>query len=114
MPFRRELQQHVRATAKTLAVYVTGWIKRRQSGVIGTNKADSEETVQSLWEQFRSSHWNAGRVKLKSTQALTGRLLNCRLEADRGATIGRSRRKFVSVEAMLTVAVQDNEFIGAK
>jgi hypothetical protein len=48
MPFRRELQQHVRATAKTLAVYVTGWIKRRQSGVIGTNKADSEETVQSL------------------------------------------------------------------
>jgi hypothetical protein len=77
-------------------------------------KADAEETVQSLLEHFRSSHWNAERVKLKSTQALTGRLLICRLEADRGATVGRPRRKFVSVEAMLKVAVQDNEFIGAK
>jgi ferredoxin/flavodoxin---NADP+ reductase len=28
--------------------YVTGWIKRGPSGLIGTNKADSVETVKSL------------------------------------------------------------------
>ena len=28
--------------------YVAGWIKRGPSGVIGTNKADAMETVQSL------------------------------------------------------------------
>jgi hypothetical protein len=89
MPFRRELQQPVRATAKTLAVYVTGWIKRRQSGVIGTNKADSEETVQSLLEHFRSSHWNAGRVRLKSTQVFNGQVVN--LQAGSGSR--RNRRQ---------------------
>jgi ferredoxin/flavodoxin---NADP+ reductase len=30
-------------------VYVAGWIKRGPTGVIGTNKADARETVDSVW-----------------------------------------------------------------
>ncbi len=32
--------------------YVTGWIKRGPSGVIGTNKSDSQDTVENLWEDL--------------------------------------------------------------
>ncbi len=32
--------------------YVTGWIKRGPSGVIGTNKSDSQDTVENLWENL--------------------------------------------------------------
>ncbi|HEX3224860.1 MAG TPA: FAD-dependent oxidoreductase [Gaiellaceae bacterium] len=34
-------------------VYVTGWIKRGPSGVIGTNKKDATETVERLLEDLR-------------------------------------------------------------
>ena len=35
--------------AETLeGLYVTGWLKRGPTGIIGTNRADSVETVQSL------------------------------------------------------------------
>jgi ferredoxin--NADP+ reductase len=33
-------------------IYVTGWIKRGPTGVIGTNRADSVETVQSIIEDL--------------------------------------------------------------
>ena len=29
-------------------LYVTGWLKRGSTGIIGTNRADSVETVQNL------------------------------------------------------------------
>lgn len=38
-------------------VYVTGWIKRGPSGVIGTNKQCSRETVAALLDD-----WAAGRL----------------------------------------------------
>jgi ferredoxin--NADP+ reductase len=34
-------------------VYVTGWIKRGPSGVIGTNKKDATETVEVLLADLR-------------------------------------------------------------
>jgi ferredoxin/flavodoxin---NADP+ reductase len=36
-------------------VYVTGWIKRGPSGVIGTNKKDATETVELLLEDLRDA-----------------------------------------------------------
>jgi ferredoxin/flavodoxin---NADP+ reductase len=36
-------------------VYVTGWIKRGPSGVIGTNKKDAAETVELLLEDLRDA-----------------------------------------------------------
>src|SRR5690606_2334281 len=35
--------------------YVVGWIKRGPSGVIGTNKPDAVETVESLLEDVQAS-----------------------------------------------------------
>src|SRR5581483_3435744 len=39
--------------------YVTGWIKRGPSGVIGTNKKDSQDTVNRLLEDARAGRLNA-------------------------------------------------------
>jgi ferredoxin/flavodoxin---NADP+ reductase len=39
--------------------YVAGWLKRGPSGVIGTNKADSAETVGAVVEDFRSGSAHA-------------------------------------------------------
>jgi ferredoxin/flavodoxin---NADP+ reductase len=33
-------------------MYVTGWIKRGPVGIIGTNRADSVETVESIFEDL--------------------------------------------------------------
>ena len=35
-------------------IYTSGWIKRGPSGVVGTNKADSVETINTLLENFES------------------------------------------------------------
>lgn len=43
--------EHGRVTDR---VYVTGWIKRGPSGVIGTNKACAKETVSSLLADFEA------------------------------------------------------------
>lgn len=93
--------------------YVVGWIKRGPSGVIGTNKPDSVETVERLLEDART-----GRVYAPTQtdpEAVT-RLLNERgvqivtyadwqlldeLEQQRGAAINRPRLKFSRVQDML-------------
>lgn len=46
---------HDPATDRTVeGVYCSGWIKRGASGVIGTNRADSAETVTSLLDDFEA------------------------------------------------------------
>jgi ferredoxin--NADP+ reductase len=42
-------------------VYVTGWIKRGPSGVIGTNKKDANETVAALLEDLDADAMPTGR-----------------------------------------------------
>ncbi len=52
-------------------VYVTGWIKRGPSGVIGTNKACAKETVAALFADF-----DAGRLtRPRGDRRSLGRLL---------------------------------------
>jgi ferredoxin--NADP+ reductase len=93
--------------------YVVGWIKRGPSGVIGTNKPDSYETVEKLLEDLRAD-------ALNDAQAGSGNiadLLQARgveyvtytdwqaidaLEQARGAEQGKARVKFTSVVEMLT------------
>ena len=93
--------------------YVSGWIKRGPSGVIGNNKADSVETVNALIEDA-----NAGKLPSPASPepatfaALLGeRCPACvdfaewqkldRHEVSRGAPQGRPRVKCVSVDEML-------------
>lgn len=93
--------------------YVVGWIKRGPSGIIGTNKPDSVETVEMLMEDVK-----AGKVLSPTTpcreaveRLLRERklkyvtyedwLLLDRLEQERGHAVGRPRVKFTDVGVML-------------
>lgn len=93
--------------------YVVGWIKRGPSGIIGTNKPDSVETVNMLLEDLQ-----AGRVLTPAAperdaiiNLLTERgvryvtfsdwLTLDRLELTRGAAVDRPRLKFSRVADML-------------
>jgi ferredoxin--NADP+ reductase len=92
-------------------VYVAGWIKRGPSGVIGTNKPDSYETVASLLADV------PGLVPCPSPDSAPLRdLLAARgvrvvtfedwrridaAEVERGTAKGKPREKFVSVPDMV-------------
>ncbi len=94
-------------------LYTAGWIKRGPSGVIGTNKPDSEETVKHLLEDMS----DLNPCKNPSDEAIIGLLkeLNVRFisfeewkkidaaEIARGQESGKSREKFVSLDEMLSV-----------
>jgi ferredoxin--NADP+ reductase len=94
-------------------VYVTGWIKRGPSGVIGTNKPDAVETVASMLADLeRETHWRPEAPEPASVEALVQsrqplavsypdwRRLDA-LECSNGEACGRPRLKFASVEEML-------------
>jgi ferredoxin/flavodoxin---NADP+ reductase len=96
--------------------YTAGWIKRGPSGVIGTNKKDSQETVDRLFEDVA-----AGRLGEPATTdaAAVEEMLRERgvdfvsypgwqaidaAETARGEPQGRPRAKFVRIEEMLEAA----------
>lgn len=94
-------------------VYVVGWLKRGPSGVIGTNKPDAAETVESLLEDAVAGR--IGTQPLGDRHRLDG-LLAARgvrivsfddwkrldaLEQERGKSRGAPREKLTSVEEML-------------
>jgi ferredoxin/flavodoxin---NADP+ reductase len=94
-------------------VYVSGWAKRGPSGFIGTNKSDSEETVETLLDDLdaglarRSGVGDPAAgvrravpdlVDLAGWRAIDGE------ERRRGALQGRSRVKIVDVEEALRIA----------
>jgi ferredoxin/flavodoxin---NADP+ reductase len=96
-----------------LGHYAAGWIKRGPSGVIGTNKKDSQETVSHLLEDV-----GAGKLmepEAPDPDAIVNRLNEHGVrfvtfedwqaidaaEVGRGEPHGRPRVKFVRVEEML-------------
>ena len=94
--------------------YVVGWIKRGPQGIIGTNKPDSYETVDSLLEDMRAGRLD--KPEVPSRAVLEGLLRERRsdfvsyedwqvidmLEQERGQEAGsRPRLKFSRVEEML-------------
>jgi ferredoxin--NADP+ reductase len=95
-------------------VYVSGWIKRGPSGVIGTNKPDAAETVKAMvadvgTQQFlqptATDHGAVERLVAERQPDYVSyedwRRLD-ELEVARGKPLGRPRVKFTSVEEMLT------------
>lgn len=101
------------AAGRMPGVYVAGWIKRGPSGVIGTNKPDSAETVAAMLEDaergthLRPSAADGGSAEafVLSRQPLAITYPDWRridaLECANGAACGRPRLKFGSVEEML-------------
>ncbi|WP_370501389.1 FAD-dependent oxidoreductase [Mycolicibacterium sp. jd] len=95
--------------------YVTGWIKRGPRGVIGTNRACAEETVDALLNDFNDGKLTrevAGRDELQSLITERGatpidwkgwRAIDA-AERQRGVEVSRPRIKFINTTDMLAVA----------
>lgn len=98
--------------------YVAGWIKRGPSGIIGTNKPDSVETVKCLLEDLADGKiW---KPQKPSRDELTSFINEAKpdyvtyadwqlideMEVERGKAEGRPRVKFTEIEAMLDALAQ--------
>ncbi len=107
---------HGRAIDQGVAVpglYVSGWIKRGPSGVIGTNKPDSQDTVKALLEDVGrlapcpTPSSGALRDLLASRNVRTVSFEDwARIDAaeiELGKLKGKPREKFTRVEDMLAV-----------
>lgn len=105
---------HPESNAPVPAVYVAGWIKRGPSGVIGTNKPDSTDSVASMLADVEKGvHWRPVEADARAAEALVfarqplaltyddWQRLDA-LECSNGQACGRPRLKFASVEEMLT------------
>jgi NADPH-dependent glutamate synthase beta subunit-like oxidoreductase len=93
-------------------LYTAGWIKRGPSGVVGTNKPDSEETVARLLEDTG----DLTPCEVPDTKAVLDLLAQKGVrvvsfddwqkidasEIERGQKIGKPREKYVSVEEMIS------------
>jgi ferredoxin--NADP+ reductase len=94
-------------------LYAAGWIKRGPTGVIGTNKQDSGETVECIVEDVNSGRVNDpavpdGESAEKMISDAQPDFVTYRdwlrldeLELERGKARGRPRVKYTSVEEML-------------
>ena len=95
-------------------LYTAGWIKRGPSGIIGTNRADSVETVESMLQDlptFVPIAGNSGNNALLSL--LRQRHIRFvtftewkkidQQEVDRGKSAGKPREKFTYVKEMLDI-----------
>jgi len=106
------VQDH--ATGNTLpGTYVTGWIKRGPSGVIGTNKPDAFETVDCMLEDVRQgTYLEPAHPQPEAVDALLDRCdttvvryadwlkIDAR-EVEAGAAQGRPRVKFTTRDGFL-------------
>ncbi len=92
--------------------YVAGWIKRGATGIIGTNKPDSEETVKSLIEDLDQLNPcevpNTDEVVkfLKDREVKVVTFADWKkidaAEIERGVKLGKPREKFARVTGMLS------------
>ncbi|SHH10851.1 FAD-dependent oxidoreductase [Cognatishimia maritima] len=101
-------------------LYVVGWIKRGPSGVIGTNRACSVDTVSAVLDDLRAEtrkDEELGRrdALIKSLSELPTDYVDFSrweridtLEREEGARRGKPREKFTRVQSMLDVS-QDAE-----
>jgi len=94
--------------------YVTGWIKRGPTGVIGTNKSDAVETVASLLADVASGRLVPAGRSGELDSLLAGRGLSAldlaawhridAAEVQLGLSHGRSRTTLASRDELLTAA----------
>lgn len=98
----------------SMGQYVTGWIKRGPSGVIGTNKPDSVETVNALLEDLAQGiYLRPSQPDRASMEKLVGErepnyftfkdwLDLDKLEVEKGKQEGKPRDKFTTIKEMLS------------
>jgi ferredoxin/flavodoxin---NADP+ reductase len=96
-----------------MGLYVTGWIKRGPSGVIGTNKPDAVETVASMLADIAAgAHLRPSQPSARAVDALVAahqplaityadwRQIDA-AECGNGQACGRPRLKFTTVDEMI-------------
>ena len=100
--------------------YVVGWIKRGPTGVIGTNKKDAQETIETLLEDAAAGtlpERDAGADALPALLAERGvdfieydgwQEIDA-LEQERGAAAGRPRIKLTAFEELLAAARKERD-----
>jgi ferredoxin--NADP+ reductase len=103
--------------------YTVGWIKRGPSGIIGTNKPDSIETVKMLLEDMAAGNILNAQTDPGDSEAIVN-FLQARdvryvtfadwqrldeMERERGEAIERPRVKFSRVEEMLHALEDSNK-----
>jgi ferredoxin--NADP+ reductase len=95
-------------------LYVTGWLKRGPTGIIGTNRADSVETVESLLADL-SKGWDREKCGAEAVCELLERrgvrVFNYQdwsmvdtAEISRGKLKGKPREKFTRIDEMLAAS----------
>ena len=95
-------------------LYVTGWIKRGPTGIIGTNRADSVATVESLLEDLpmleRSEEPGGAEGVCQLLESRNVRYVSFKdwkkidqSEIDRGQPRGKPREKFTYIDEMLAL-----------
>jgi len=96
-----------------IGFYATGWIKRGPTGVIGTNKQDSGETVECIVEDIVSGNLLSPENPdpAKTLELISERQPNYfsyedwlrlnEFELEKGKQQGRPRVKYTSIEEML-------------
>ncbi len=101
--------------------YVVGWAKRGPRGLIGSNVADSNETVSLMLEDLREGAFPAAAKP--SREAIDRRLADDGLtvvsyddwkrldvaEVERGKAAGKVREKFTSVREMMDVLASPSD-----
>ncbi len=102
-------------------LYVSGWVKRGPTGLIGSNKPDGTETATAMLEDLPAIA--ASRAKAAGETASIDALLAerglrpvdftdwkrlDRIEVERGAAAGRPRVKFGRIEEMLAALAENS------
>lgn len=94
-------------------IYTAGWIKRGPSGIIGTNRACSVETVKNLLEDIAKIDNNTKKLGAEAVYAILDRKKIHHLcyddwtkidtkEIERGKLKGKPREKYTYIDEMLT------------
>lgn len=95
-------------------LYVTGWLKRGPTGIIGTNRADSIETVQQIMQDFSNREAKPPQSRKALSESIHGRSARIiglpdwlkidAAECAIGQKVDKPREKFTRVTEMLEAA----------
>ncbi|QGG41605.1 FAD-dependent oxidoreductase [Aeromicrobium yanjiei] len=109
-----EASRVVRSGAPSMGEYVVGWVKRGPTGILGTNRADAEDAVESLKADIAGGMYDAGGLKPGVAQLLRDRGISCvdrsswtaiaAHEALHGETHGRGNVKVDTWDELLDAA----------
>lgn len=100
----------------TEGLYVSGWLKRGPSGIIGTNIVDARQTVKSVLQDMESGILGQPKEAV-DVQSLVGGTTSIvtgegwskidHEEKRRGEELGKPREKLVDLEEMVKVAMDN-------